>query len=310
MRVLLQFPEGLKAQALGHARKLEREGHEVVLSGAPCFGACDLAYEEAIASKADKIIHFGHAEYPLQIKPPIPIEHVEWKDDVDILPVLKLALADERFANAKTVGLLTTVQHLHKLAEVISFLERHGKSVVVGRHGPFSKYDGQILGCDVYSAINVDSKVDCHLYFGGGLFHPDGAAFACSKPVLSCDPHLGKILWLDGLKEKWEKRKKAFLALGIRAKRFGIIVSTKPGQFFLDAARRLKKDLEVLGKEAAIITFNHVSPDALRNFRSFDFYVNTACPRLALDDFRQFDKPVLNLGDAYELVSLLKESRK
>ena len=47
MRILLQFPEGLKQEALSHAKKLEKEGNEVFISASPTFGACDLALDEA-----------------------------------------------------------------------------------------------------------------------------------------------------------------------------------------------------------------------------------------------------------------------
>ena len=39
MRILLQFPEGLKQKALGHAKALELEGNEVFISASPTYGA-------------------------------------------------------------------------------------------------------------------------------------------------------------------------------------------------------------------------------------------------------------------------------
>ena len=63
MRVLLQFPEGLKQKALEYAVKIEKGGDEVFISASPTFGACDLAIDEARSIKADKLIHFGHGEF-------------------------------------------------------------------------------------------------------------------------------------------------------------------------------------------------------------------------------------------------------
>ena len=63
MRILLQFPEGLKQKALEHAKRLEKGGDEVFISASPTFGACDLAIDEAKNIKADKLIHFGHGEF-------------------------------------------------------------------------------------------------------------------------------------------------------------------------------------------------------------------------------------------------------
>lgn len=310
MRVLLQFPEGLKQDALGIARKMERKGDTVFLSASPCYGACDIALREAELVGAEKIIHYGHAPFPLKGKPKIPVEFVEHRSEVDFQPVLKLALADAEFRKCKRVGLVTTVQHVGQLPGIRKFLEAAGKKAFVGKHGPLSQYDGQILGCDAGSAISVDGKVDCLLYFGGGRFHPIAVAIACKKRAICADPFLGKVFWLDEEKAKYERRKRGMLALGLQAKAFGILVSAKPGQFNLEAAEALKKRLEGLGKEAEILVSDRIEAEALENFHSFDFFISTACPRLAIDDYAQFGKPVLNLSESGELLALLKDARK
>lgn len=306
MRILLQFPEGLKAKALEIARKLEKEGNDVFISASPCYGGCDIALSEAEMVGAEKIIHYGHASFPLGRKTQIPVEYVEFPSEIDLKPILGKALEDVEFKKCANVGLVTTVQHVGRLRDVKRFLEARGKKVFIGRHGPLAKYDGQILGCDVGSATSADGKVDCVLYIGGGLFHPLGVAVACGNRVIAADPFLGKVFWLDGEKERYLKRRKGLLMAGISAKRFGIIVSVKPGQFALEAAGRLKKKLEAVGKEAAILVSDRIDAEALGNFRSFDFYVNAACPRIAMDDYAQFGKPVISLADAGGLVALLR----
>ena len=310
MRILLQFPEGLKAGALEAARKLKRKGHEVVISASPCYGACDVAFSEAEAVGAEKIIHYGHAPFRLRVKPRIPVEYVEHRARVGCEPALKKALEDPDFRKCRRVALITTVQHIGQLAEMKRFLEKGGKKVVVGKHGPLAAYDGQVLGCDPGSAVSAEGKADCILYFGGGLFHPLGAALACKKRVIAADPFLRKAFWLDGERERYLKRRKGLLMAGVSARRFGILVSVKPGQLSLEPALRLKKRLEAAGKEAAVLVSDRIEPEALENFRSFDFYVDTACPRLALDDWGRFGKPVMALADAELLVSLLEKAKK
>ena len=305
MRILLQFPEGLKQGALSIAKRLEAKGHSVFLSSSPCYGACDIAFSQAKAIGAKKIIHYGHAEFPLG-KTPVPVEFVESRSDADFKPVLSLALKDAEFAKCRKVGIVTTVQHVGQLKGIRAFLERHGKKVLVGRHGKLAKYNGQVLGCDAGSASSIDAKADCVLYFGGGAFHPIAVALACDKRVLSADPFSGRVSWLDDERRKHEKRRMGLLALGMQAKSFGILVSTKPGQTHLKPAEALKKRLEKAGRQAAILVADRIEPEALANFRSFDFFVNTACPRIAIDDYSGFGKPIINLSDAAELVKLLK----
>jgi len=296
MRLLLQFPEGLKKLALEKADEYEKQGYEVFISSAQCFGACDLALEEARAVKADKIVHFGHAEF---ISSPIPVEYVEYPIEAEFNKVMKKAIAELDAKKIEKVGIITTVQHVDQVPELRGLLEKAGKKVFVGK-GTRAKYEGQILGCDTLAAGSIADKVDCILYFGGGLFHPLGVE--SGKPILVVDPFANSAKWLD-LKDA-QKRKKGLLTRALVAKNFGILVSTKLGQLNLEAAREAKRKLGAKGKRAEILVSNFVDFEALENFQSFDAYINTACPRLR-DDFERAKKPVLNLGELEELLKLL-----
>ncbi len=44
-RIALQFPEGLKRQSIPVVAALKDAGFEVIVSGDPCYGACDLALD-------------------------------------------------------------------------------------------------------------------------------------------------------------------------------------------------------------------------------------------------------------------------
>jgi len=299
-RILLQFPEGLKTKALAEAARLERAGNEVFVSSSPCYGACDLALDEARALRADKIIHFGHAEF-LKLKPnsKIKIEYIEYPMKVNHARALKKALA--LLANYKRIGLVTTVQHVGQIVEIRRFLEKNGKKVFIGK-GTRTKYTGQILGCDFEAAARVEREVDCFIYFGGGVFHSLG--MRVHRPVLAVDPFSGGVRWMDEEIKKAEKRRKFGMMRAAEAKTFGILVSTKIGQFAVARAQKIKKILERKGRRALILVSNEINPEALMNFRAFECYVNTACPRIR-EDYERFDKPVINYEDAVELAGML-----
>ena len=182
MRILLQFPEGLKQVALSHAKKLEKEGHEVIISASPTFGACDLALDEAKNIKADKLVHFGHAEFH---HVDFNVEYINYEIDAD-LSILPRSL--ESLKQFNTIGLVTTIQHIHQLEKVKAFYESSGKTVVIGKPFGFAKKGGQILGCDIGSASSIDKQVDAFVYFGGGMFHPLGALLMTTKPFLVVEP--------------------------------------------------------------------------------------------------------------------------
>lgn len=46
------------------------------------------------------------------------------------------------------------------------------------------------------------------------------------------------------------------------------------------------------GKKAYKVYMNEISPQGLMAYR-VDAFVSTACPRLAMDDYSRYDKPVL-----------------
>jgi 2-(3-amino-3-carboxypropyl)histidine synthase len=132
-RVALQFPEGLKRQSAAVASDLKDAGFEVIVSGDPCYGACDLALDTL--THADVLVHFGHSpvdEQPKVIFEPYPL-------DFDVA-VLENALP---FLKGDTAGLVTTVQHVHLIPAMELFLQAKGISVRVAdgcRGDPFCRY--------------------------------------------------------------------------------------------------------------------------------------------------------------------------
>ena len=62
-RVLIQMPQGLKPDAPRIAKMVEKTGAIALISADPCYGACDIANDEAINLGADMIIHFGHSKF-------------------------------------------------------------------------------------------------------------------------------------------------------------------------------------------------------------------------------------------------------
>ncbi|MGC8710005.1 MAG: diphthamide biosynthesis enzyme Dph2 [Candidatus Micrarchaeia archaeon] len=298
MRILLQFPEGLKQHALEHAKKLEKEGNEVFISASPTFGACDLAIDEAKKIGADKLVHFGHAEF---MHVDFNVEYVEYRIDAD-LGILEKSI--EELENYKSIGIVTTVQHVQQLDAIKDFYEKRGKKVIIGKPYGFAKYDGQVLGCDAGSAATIDNEVDCFVYFGGGLFHPLGAVYATTKPFLAIDPFEGKWLWLDHYRDERKKKDRAMVVMSMSAKRFGILVSTKNGQYNLNLAMLLKYKIEKEGLEAAILVANTFDFDSLNNMLEIDAFVNTACPRLATEDFDRLRKPLLSANLLIEVLKL------
>ena len=301
MRILLQFPEGLKQYALQHAKRLEAEGHEVFISASPTFGACDLALDEARSVKADKIVHFGHGEFH---HVDFNVEYVEYRVDA---PLGMLSDSLDLLKGCNTVGLVTTIQHVHQLDSIKEFYEKNGKRVMIGRPYGFAKVPGQILGCDVGSAATVDRQVDAFVYFGGGMFHPLGALLSTTKPFVVVEPFMGKVELIDKLRETYRRRSKGKVLGALNAKSFGILLTTKNGQHNEGLARVLKQRIEKAGLNAAVLTANTFDFTSLENMREFDAFVNTACPRISVDDTGRISRPLLSANELMDLLNMKSE---
>merc|ERR1739841_212761 len=86
---------------------------------------------------------------------------------------------------------------------------------------------------------------------------------------------------------------------------FGILIGEKPGQMRRNLAMRMKRMLEKHGKKGYLLALDHVSPDLI-DFYPVDAFVNTACPRIAIDDSVRYDKPLVT---PYELEVALGEKK-
>ena len=89
------------------------------------------------------------------------------------------------------------------------------------------------------------------------------------------------------------------------AKTFGILIGEKPGQMRRNLAIRMKRVLEKHGRKGYLLALDHVSPDLI-DFYPVDAFVNTACPRIAIDDSVRYDKPLVT---PYELEVALGEKK-
>jgi len=195
----------------------------------------------------------------------------------------------------KRIGLVTTVQFIGQLKKIQSALEKQDKMVFLGT-GKHTVYQGQVLGCDVDAAVSVEKNVDAFLYIGSGLFHPTAISLKTKKDVFTFNPLTEKFGMVDRKEaEKINKKRKGALIKFLSSKEIGIIVTTKPGQEQLKKAIELKKRFK--DKNFYFLIFDTIDFGQLENFPFIECFVNTACPRIALDDSIQLNKAIINLED-------------
>lgn len=175
------------------------------------------------------------------------------------------------------VGVVTTIQYLDSVKKLCK------GNFVLG---------GQVLGCNFNSALKVKGKVDKFLYVGTGKFHVLGLALNTDKEVYVLNPLSGKFFKFDSKDvQKYKAKRKGALLKFLNAKKVGLLVSLKLGQYspgkYLDLKNKLKL-FDVIKKKYPdknfyVYVFNTLRKEELENF-DVDCWVNLACPRI-VDDF-------------------------
>lgn len=213
------------------------------------------------------------------------VMHVHAKSTIDI----RLPKKELEFLPKGRWGVVTTIQHEHKIQDVIEQLKTAIKA-------------GQVLGCNASRAETIKDKVDQWLFVGSGEFHPINVAIKTNQDVWLWNPATQKLGQLsDKAALLYGGKKMAALSKYMHAKRVGIIVSTKIGQKNLMRAIELSKQKD---KEYFIFACDELDMRQFENFNFIDFWVNTACPRIA-------DEPtnMVNVDDLIEakILKLEKE---
>lgn len=191
----------------------------------------------------------------------------------------------------------TTIQLIDSLPGIVSQLKNAGKKPIVVKTN-HTKHEGQLLGCNIEQYEEYTEKdFEGFLYIGDGMFHPKALAWKnANKKVFSYNPFTDKSSEIKPEDvENIKKKHKAALSKFILSKKIGVIITTKPGQFMLKKALKLKEQYP--DKEFFFFVDNTYNFDSLEDFPFIDMWVNTACPRIGLDDSIRISKPVINVDD-------------
>lgn len=291
-RVLLQLPEGLKKEAFKILEDVKgKTKAELIFSGRGCWGGCDLAVEEAKKIKADLLIHFGHAPF---VKSDFPIIYIELYSKLNIVDMLEKEI---KKLDIKKVGLIGSVQFIRQFDRIKIFLESCDKEIIIPKKKGFSAYDGHVVGCEYNLLKGIESEVDGFLVVGN-KFHSLGAALMCTnKKVYLLDEQTGKIELMNNERDKVIRKRAIAIDKVKQAEKIGIVVDKKIGQYNMRIAENLRNDFEKLGKKIIIIIVDEFNP-SIMNFYDVNAFIDTACPRIAFEDFEKYDKPMITSREA------------
>jgi 2-(3-amino-3-carboxypropyl)histidine synthase len=287
-RVALQVPAGLTRGARELADTIRSEGRvEVVLVARACFGACDFPSPDEVPG-VDALIVLGHSPIP-NVRLALPTYFVEMRHPGGDPQALADTLVVHHLPSP--LGLVASVQHLDLVVPFSAAARARGIELVTGEGDHRLAYPVQALGCNYTSAEQVSGRVQGFVFLGTGQFHPRGLALAVNRPVWALDPLTGQLE--DPIDRARLLRDRLLMIAQCRdARKWGVLVSTFAGQNRSPTALALIRKARARGLDAEALVFGRLDPTDLLG-RDFDAYVNTACPRIALDDASLYPRPVL-----------------
>lgn len=153
---------------------------------------------------------------------------------------------------------------------------------------------GLVLGCNINCIKGF--KGNTVLFVGDGVFHAlmIKKEFTNKKVLIINPKDYSKKEVTERDVKKFINREAIMLDRLKASKRVGIIICAKPGQENMKSALLIKKKLENKGKKVYLFLAETINPDEFMNYSKMDVLINTACPRLALDDYDKFSIPIIN----------------
>ncbi|MDJ0272888.1 MAG: diphthamide biosynthesis enzyme Dph2 [Candidatus Caldarchaeum sp.] len=301
-RILVQSPLGLRHLAASVAEHLKNNKFEVLMSSSNCWGGCDIAYTEAGELDVDAIIHLGHSRFLRHDKLPTIYLECRYADPSPIYDLMDKIAAE--LTGHDKVGVGASVQWLDYLPFVKESLAQRGIEAFTAEPDMYSVYESQVLGCDVSALKKLEKNVDCFLVLGS-IFHGLGIAVSSTRPVYAADPHTQRVENLDKMRERILRQRYAQITQFRQSRTVGVLVSIKPGQRRLGLAKKLNNILNQHGKNSTVVSADEItSATILEN--GFEAFVNTACPRLSIEDQSRFTKPMLLPVEALVALGLME----
>lgn len=230
-----------------------------------------------------------------------------YSGDVELCPKTLDYLQEKDY---QKIVLFASIQFVNNLDKIERQLKELGIDIISTKPAR-AHVSRQLLGCDSsHGSLNLEGKeFDAFLYIGDGRFHPLALVYAQKdldemKEIVCNDP-VSKgmsLLEINDVRDLLKKYRGSLMKF-FTQKNVGILITIKPGQEQYLPALALEKKFP--DKKFYFFVDNNISFDQLENFNFIDVWVNTACPRIGLDDQEKFSSGVVNLSDALQAEKIL-----
>jgi len=297
--VVLEAPQGFVRLLPRIARFLaDRLGVDVTYKLEPAYGLCSVSLNVLSENREVVLVHLGHDFYPY---PYCSLGGCQYRlpDRVVVVPGLYLGgdvedlVKQVQGLNVKRVAIGFSTQHRRLAQQLAEKLRTEGFTV---------PYTGPLLGCYFAPYQRLRGQVDAFLVVAGGRFHALGLALGLSveEHVYRVDPYRTVVEPIDDEAARVLAKRLWAMQQFREATRVAVIAGRFPGQHRPGIVAAMKKLLESHGKSYDVILAGHLTRELIDNLDpgSYDAYIVTSCPRLAVDDLGDYWKPVLAPGEA------------
>jgi len=293
----IQIPEGLKTKTT-YILDLLKE-YNPFLFVDPCYGACDLKDTQAKDLKCKTLIHFGH--FPMGKKHKlktyfIPLEYTLKDQEINYI----VETITNNYPNQK-INLLTTTQYLKNIKNIKKKLKEKNISLETMQKTERAEKH-MVLGCDCSTVVNQKTPF---VFVGDGVFHAKNLFLKYNKEILVINP-ITKTNQTINKNELFIRQRYGVISSLKNAKSFGIIISTKKGQERLSSAKKIHDLLLRSNKKAYFFICEEIKNDSLLGIK-VDCFINTACPRITYDDYKNYAKPLITINEAKIIINKEKE---
>ena len=155
-----------------------------------------------------------------------------------------------------------------------------------------------VLSIPAFFSVYFLTKAESFLFVGGGRFHAIGIALATAKPTIVADPFEERAYPIHDEVRRVLKQRWASISEAKEAKNYGVLIGLKSGQRRIGEALKIREKIRRSGRRATLLALREITSDALMQFSNIEAFVNTACPRLSLENKSSFLKPTLSLNEA------------
>ncbi|HJU85733.1 MAG TPA: diphthamide biosynthesis enzyme Dph2 [Nitrososphaeraceae archaeon] len=299
--VALNGPEGIVAKIQELAEGIEETYHiPAYIIGDTCWGSCDINTHAADLLGADILFNIGHTIAIQAMGKKVVM--IDAYDDISFDKVARKCASELR-NHYRTISLLTDSQHLNQISLVKKIFEEYGYEIIIGK-GKGQLSDAQVFGCEFYPAHYLQEKVDAYIFLGQSMFHSAGIAMSTERPTYMLDPYFQEYSEVTEFAQGIHKKGILAIYKALDAKKIGLIIGLKEGQFAQVRALELKKKLEELGKKVQLIALTEITDERIQIFKQIDAFIQVACPRIATDN--HFKRPMLSVPQGLALIRLLK----